>query len=256
MNVFELKMEVLKRALIGSLNEEQKEMFVSDKLSDDEIIKLSTEQIPENRLYGKDWPTNAETMIGYSRLSNLQDCLLDVIKNNIEGDVIETGVWKGGSCILMKRIINETKSDKLVFVADSFEGLPKPNSDKYPKDFGDYHHTIDVLKISLDDVKNNFIKYNSLDNNVVFLKGWFKDTLPTLDENQKFSIIRLDGDMYESTMDALKNLYSKLTPGGYVIIDDFCLKPCVEATNDFRKMNDINEPIKTIDFTGVFWQKK
>lgn len=249
-------MEVLKRALVGSLKESQKESFLSGVLSEDELLILSKEPISENRLYGKDWPTDAETMIGYERLSNLQNCVLDVIKNNIEGDFIETGVWKGGACILMKRIIDEQKINKKVFVADSFDGLPKPNVEKYPKDFGDYHHTIDVLKISLEEVKKNFEKYNSLDENVIFLKGWFKDTLPTLDENQKFSIIRLDGDMYESTMDALQNLYSKLMSGGYVIIDDFCLKSCVEATNDFRRMNNINEPINTVDFTGVFWQKK
>lgn len=255
MNINNLKFEVLKRALIGSLDEVKKQSFLSNSLLESEILTLSKEPISDNRFYGKDWPSNAETMIGYERLSNLQNCIIDVIKNNIEGDFIETGVWRGGACILAKIIIDEYKSDKKVFVADSFEGLPKPNVEKYPKDFGDCHHTFEALKISLEEVKNNFKKYNSLDENVIFLKGWFKNTLPSLDKNQKFSIIRLDGDMYESTMDSFENLYSKLMPGGYVIIDDFCLKPCVEATHDFRKINNITEPIQTIDFTGVFWQK-
>ncbi len=247
--------EVLKRVIIGSISEEHKLKFLSNSLSEAEIDNISNSAIQDDRAYGKDWPTNAETMIGYQRLTNLEKCLVDVINNNIDGDVIETGVWKGGACILMKWIINEMKSEKKVFVADSFDGLPAPDVIKYPKDAGDIHHTINVLKVSIDDVKNNFKKYNLLDDNVLFLKGWFKDTLPNIDINQKFSIIRLDGDMYESTMDSLTNLYPKLVSGGYVIIDDFCLKPCVDATMDFRKINNINEPILTVDFTGVYWKK-
>jgi O-methyltransferase len=249
------QIEILKRCLIGSLSLEDKENFLSNKIIDSELDFLLKKPIPNERLYGKDWPKDAETMIGYERLTNLENCIIDVVENNIEGDVIETGVWKGGACILMKYIIKNLSSNKKVFVADSFEGLPVPNSELYPKDFGDMHHKFDELKISLDKVKNNFKKYKLLDDDVIFLQGWFKDTLPLIKESQKFSLIRLDGDMYESTMDSLNNLYPKLSSGGYVIIDDFCLQPCVDATMDFRSKNNINNPILTVDFTGVYWKK-
>jgi O-methyltransferase len=247
--------EILKRCLIGSLPFEYKEKFLSNKILQNELDSLLNNEIPNEKLYGKDWPKDAETMIGYERLTNLENCMIDVIKNNIEGDVIETGVWKGGACILMKYIIKKLNSNKKVFVADSFEGLPMPNPELYPKDTGDIHHEFNELKISLDEVKNNFKKYNILDDDVIFLKGWFKNTLPLIKEDQKFSLIRLDGDMYESTMDSLNNLYHKLSDGGYIIIDDFCLRPCVEATMDFRSKNNINNPILTVDFTGVYWKK-
>ena len=155
----------------------------------------------------------------------------------------------------MKYLLNERKSNKKVYVCDSFEGLPKPDVEKYPKDKGDNHHEIPDLSVSDDEVKANFKKYELLDDKVIFLKGWFKDTLPNIDSNHKFSLIRLDGDMYESTMDSLTNLYDKLTPGGYIVIDDFCLGPCVDAVMKFREDHGIKKDIIKIDYTGVFWKK-
>lgn len=205
---------------------------------------------------GRGWPSNAETMIGIKRLDNIEFCINQILKNNIPGDFIETGVWRGGATIFMKAMlkINEV-DDRIVWVADSFEGLPKPDETKYPADKGDKHHTINELQIGLEQVKHNFSKYSLLDDNVRFLKGWFKDTLPVAPVIN-LALLRIDGDMYESTMDALKNLYPKLSIGGYVIIDDFLNESCVKAVEDYRKMHEITEPIIEIDWTGVFWQKK
>lgn len=248
--------EFIKRALIGSLPDSIRNKIFTKHISDDIVSEYENYPIPEVRLTGKDWPDNAETMIGYERLTNLEKCLFECIENKIDGDFIETGVWKGGACIFAKYIINLNNSNKKVFVADSFEGLPAPNNELYPQDKTSNHHLIDVLKVSLEDVMYNFKKYDLLDDGVIFLKGWFKDTLINIKQEQKFCIIRLDGDMYESTMDALENLYPKLTKGGYIIIDDFCLNPCVEATNDFRKKYGITTPILHADFTGVYWKKE
>ena len=110
--------------------------------------------------------------------------------------------------------------DRLVWVADSFKGLPVPNPEKYPADTGDRLHEFKELAVPLDQVKSNFAKYGLLDNQVRFLKGWFRDTLPNAPVEQ-LAIIRLDGDMYESTMEALVHLYPKLSRGGYSIVDDY-----------------------------------
>ena len=191
------------------------------------------------------------TMIGYDRLTNLEKLIDAIIMNNIEGDVIETGIWRGGACIFMEKLLQGT--NKKVFVADSFEGLPKPNEERYPIDKGDRHHAIEFLSVTLETVKQNFLKYTTLDN-VIFLQGWFKDTLPLL--KNKFSIIRLDGDMYESTMDALTYLYPLLTIGGYCIIDDYgCVFNCPFAVDDYRVANNITEPIIKIDNCGIYWKK-
>jgi hypothetical protein len=145
--------------------------------------------------------------------------------------------------------------DKMVWCADSFEGLPAPDPEKYEADKNDRFYTFDELRISLDIVKENFKKYDLLDDQVKFLKGWFKDTLPTA-PIKKLSILRLDGDMYESTMDALTNLYPKLSSGGYIIIDDWgSVEGCQLAVKDYRKSNNINEEIIPIDNDGIFWKK-
>jgi O-methyltransferase len=91
---------------------------------------------------------------------------------------------------------------------------------------------------------------------VVFLKGWFRDTLPTA-PIEKVSILRLDGDLYESTMDSLVSLYPKVSSGGYVIVDDYgSTPPSAKAVTDYRTKHGIDEPIVKIDWTGVYWRKK
>ncbi len=151
---------------------------------------------------GYDWPPTAHTMIGLKGLDNLQRCVEEVLNNNIPGDFIETGVWRGGASIFMRAILKAYEvRDRYVWLADSFQGLPPSNPDKYPCDKGDRHHTYKYLAVSLEEVKANFERYELLDNQIRLLKGWFKDTLPKAPIKQ-LAILRLDGDMYESTMNA------------------------------------------------------
>ena len=211
----------------------------------------------EMRTEGRDWPTIADTMIGLKRLDNLQFCVEDLLANNVPGDLIETGVWRGGASIFMRAILEaHGVKDKLVWVADSFQGLPPPNSDKYPADTGDMHHTVNFLAASLEEVKRNFSRYGLLDGQVHFLQGWFRDTLSTI-SNQQWAVVRVDGDMYESTMDALVNLYPNLSTGGYIIIDDYGAIPaCHQAVHDYRDAHGIREEIRPIDWTGVYWKRE
>jgi len=211
----------------------------------------------QKRTNGLDWPSVAHTMIGVKRLQNIQTVIEILIKDRIPGDFIEAGVWRGGATIFMRAILKSYNiTNRLVYVADSFEGLPEPNSKLYPADLNDPHHTFHHLNISLDEVKENFKKYGLLDNQVKFLKGWFKDTLPSAPIKQ-LSLLRLDGDMYESTMDGLDALYHKLVSGGFIIFDDAsCLPACKTAVLDFRKKYNINNPMyHTDDNIGVFWRK-
>lgn len=208
------------------------------------------------RIEGRDWPDYAHTMIGIKRLDNLQFCVEDVLARAIPGDLIETGVWRGGATIFMRAILKAYDvKDRFVWVADSFEGLPIPNPEKYPVDAGDPHHTFKELAISIDQVKSNFARYNLLDDQVRFLKGWFRDTLVEA-PIEKLSVLRLDGDMYESTMDALIHLYPKVSSGGFVIVDDYgAISSCRQAVEDYRATHNITEEIIPIDWTGVYWQR-
>jgi len=205
---------------------------------------------------GRDWPSSAHTMIGRLRLHNLRQLTEKVLIDRIPGDFIETGVWRGGACIMLRAILAAYDvRDRRVFVADSFEGLPKPDAEKYPADAGDTHHTHQELAISMEEVRQNFGRYGLLDDLVVFLKGWFKDTLPVAPID-RLAILRLDGDMYESTMDALGNLYPKLSPGGFCIVDDGNIQNCVRAISDYRRTHGIDEPMVDIDGFGFFWRRR
>jgi hypothetical protein len=214
------------------------------------------EKLLEDKFEGKSWPENGETMIGYKRLTNIEFCIIDILNNNIDGDFIETGVWRGGACIFMNAILKYNNiNNKKVWVADSFQGLPEPNSTLYPEDNGDIFHTFKELNVSIDEVKKNFEKYNVLNDNVFFLEGWFKDSIK-IAPIEKLSILRLDGDMYESTIDVLFYLYPKLSIGGYCIIDDWSISSCKKAIIDYRMVFNIEEEIQIIDWTGVFWKKE
>jgi O-methyltransferase len=211
----------------------------------------------ERRAKGLDWPPFAHTMIGLARLNNIQYCTEDILMRKIPGDLIETGVWRGGATIFMRAILKAYNvNDRNVWVADSFEGLPIPDAEKYPQDKGDLHHTREQLAVSIETVKSNFQKYDLLDRQVRFLKGWFKDTLPTADI-KTLALIRLDGDMYQSTMDAMENLYPKLSIGGYVIVDDWgSVAGCRQAIEDYRLMRGIVEVITPIDEKAVYWKRE
>jgi len=209
----------------------------------------------KKRIEGHVWPGYADTMIGLKRLDNLQFCIETTINDGIEGDLIETGVWRGGATIFMRAVLAAYGiEDRKVFVADSFEGLPKPDAEKHPADKDDTHHIHNFLAISQEQVENNFKKYDLLDDQVIFLKGWFKDTLPTAPIT-KLSILRLDGDMYSSTMDALNSLYPKLSNGGFCIIDDYALSGCKKAVDDYREEHEITAELKQIDWSGFYWRK-
>jgi O-methyltransferase len=266
-SVRDLYLDLLKRSLTNWIHGHEEFILVEPtpirKILAKQVYPKGTSLVKvqrfdeQKRMVGQDWPTPllAHTMIGMKRLDNLQMCIEQVIADNVPGDFIETGVWKGGSTIFMRGALKAfDDATRRVWVADSFQGLPPPNTSLYPDDAGDIHFTIDSLKISLEQVKENFAAYGLLDDRVVFLKGWFSETLPSAPIDQ-LSVLRLDGDMYESTMDALNNLYSKLTVGGYIIIDDYCIQSCMKAVADFRRRMSIFEPIVDIDGTGVFWRR-
>jgi O-methyltransferase len=211
---------------------------------------------PADRAEGRDWPALAHTMVGTARLDNVQACVEDILRDRVPGDLVETGVWRGGVAIFMRAILAcHGDTGRLVWVADSFAGLPRPDDHSYPADRGYDLSGIASLAVPLDEVRDNFRKYGLLDDQVEFLAGWFKDTLPAA-PIERIAVLRLDGDLYESTILALEHLYPKLSPGGYVIVDDYVNSPpCQQAVNDYRAAHDIVEEIVQIDWSGVYWRK-
>lgn len=210
----------------------------------------------QSRVNGEDWPAVAHTMVGLKRLDYLQDCVETIIADKVPGDLIETGVWRGGACIFARGILRAYGvTDRTVWLADSFEGMPVTDDSSYPGDSElALHKFNDQLAIPLDQVKANFDCYGLLDDQVAFLPGWFRDTLPNAPIT-RLALLRLDGDLYESTMDALVNLYPKLSPGGFVIVDDYAIPACRAATLEYREKHGITDTLITIDHTSVYWRR-
>lgn len=255
-DLIDLKLQFLKRILTDTVyDDEIYQNFITSMVFPEESVMndVLLKNVEFDKMEGLIHPRNAHTMIGLKRLDNVH-MLLDRIKgSNIEGDLIETGVWRGGCCIFMAWYLKLHGMKKKIFVADSFEGLPMPNTEKYPQDHGDQHYQNKFLSVSLEEVMGNFELYDVMSDNIVFLKGWFENTLKDNDEIKKLALLRFDGDMYGSTMDVLNNLHHKVVEGGYVIIDDYCLPNCVKAVTDFRNQNQIQNEINVVDQCGVYW---
>ena len=198
---------------------------------------------------------HAFTMIGRKRLDNLSECVATVLNDGIPGDLVECGVWRGGATILMRAMLFERGIlDRTVWVADSFAGLPPPDPET-DDGFDLSAEKAPVLVVSQPEVEANFAAFGLLDRQVRFLKGWFADTLPTA-PIERIAVLRLDGDLYSSTMDALEALYTRVVPGGFIIVDDYLMiAQCARAVDEFRARNNIVEPLQPIDIGGVFWRR-
>jgi O-methyltransferase len=198
----------------------------------------------------------SHTMIGQALLDNIHQCLDTIIADKVPGDLIETGVWKGGATVFMRGyLMAHGIKKRRVWVADSFAGVPKAGcaQDRLVMDYS--ADACPYLVVSREAVEDLFARYDLLDDKVKFLKGWFKDTLPTA-PIKKLALLRLDGDLYESIMDGLNNLYHKVSPGGFVIVDDyFTVAACKVAVDEFRARHAILEPLENINHAAVFWRK-
>lgn len=243
----ELYLELMKRALANWLYRDASTLTLGRDPRD--------ERQPWRRDPFSEWRQPAHTMAGLKRLDNVQTCFEQVLRDDVPGDLIETGVWRGGVPIFMRAMLAAYGvTDRLVWLADSFRGLPPPAPGLYPEDEGDMLHAIDELRVSRAQVQSHFDRYGLLDDRVRFLEGWFRDTLPHA-PIERLAILRLDGDMYESTMDALTHLYPKLSEGGFLIVDDYGAIPsCRRAVHDYREAHGITEEIVPIDWTGVYWR--
>lgn len=194
---------------------------------------------------------DAETMLGTRQLDQMQRCIQDVLKRNVPGDLLEAGVWRGGMTIFMRAALKAFQStDRKVWAVDSFSGLPPIDGQKetFAWERGN-------MAVSLEEVQANFARYGLLDDQVCFLRGYFCDTLPD-PRIRKLAVLRVDADLYSSTMDVLHALYSTLSVGGYAVFDDYRNLPdCRRAIDEFRKEKGISDEIHSIDERAIYWQR-
>lgn len=261
----DLYLDLLKKALMATLYEEGRwtvlgtgktwfRRMIATALRKRSVLLISSREFdPKRRANGNDWPIIGFTMVGDKRLDNIRHCIETVIADKVDGDFVECGVWRGGASIYAKAVLNLKGSDKKVWLADSFEGMPKlvMAEDKADADFSDH----DYLAVSEETVLGNFKKFGVLDDKVRTIKGWFSESLPGA-AVEKISILRLDGDHYSSTMDCLNALYGKISDGGFVIVDDYnAFVGCKKAITEFRQTHNIVAPLLEIDPSAVYWRK-
>ena len=199
----------------------------------------------------------AHTMIGLSGLDNLERCASRVFADGVPGDFLEAGACHGGASIFLRALqVAYGEEGRATWVADSFAGVPAPDHAV------DREHELDLteerhpwMAAGLEAVRDNFATYDLLSDNVRFLPGLFADTLPSAPV-ERLAILRLDGDLYASTRDTLTALYDRVSPGGFVIVDDYgCLAPCRQAVDEFIEERGLEVELHTVDWTRVCWRK-
>lgn len=217
------------------------------------------EDLIAHKADGRVWrgePTRfSHTMIGLRRLQNLEWCAEQIFEDGIEGDFLEAGVCQGGAAIFLRALqVAHGQEQRRTWVADSFQGLPKPSS-KFDEGYDLNEEVQPWLAASLKAVQDNFRSYDLLSDQVRFLPGWFADSLPEAPV-ESLSILRIDADLYSSTLQVLEPLYDKVVPGGFIIIDDYHVFPnCRRAVDEFRAERKVADPLVRIDWTAVFWRK-
>lgn len=210
------------------------------------------------RYIGRDWPLYGLTMVGVQRLDNIRTLIEEVISERIPGDFVECGVWRGGASLYAAAVFDSLEGGfprgRHVHLVDSFAGLPKSSTSRDQSVW----QKMEFISVSLETVKTNFKRFNLLNQNLHFHRGYFQQSLPAWRKNDfsPIAILRMDGDMYESTMDILYNLWNHISYGGYIIIDDFNSVPeAKEAVNEFLRHHSLGPELIEIDLDGVYFQK-
>jgi O-methyltransferase len=223
-----------------------------------ELVRFFAPRPQIDRFEDSHWYDNVAgapfTMVSPERLRNVKEAAETVIAEKLPGDFVEAGVWRGGLCIMMKAVLAAAGEQRRVFVCDSFQGLPEITEGV---DAPLKLHDRPMLAVSVDQVRANFDLFGLLDENVVFVEGWFADTMPKLrEEIGEIAILRLDGDYYTSTRDVLDRLYDKVVPGGFIIVDDYgCYQQARDAIHDFWAERSLAPELIQIDSSGYYWRK-
>eukprot|EP00802_Teleaulax_amphioxeia_P006405 Tamp_06409.p1 GENE.Tamp_06409~~Tamp_06409.p1 ORF type:complete len:492 (+),score=79.04 Tamp_06409:1203-2678(+) len=202
----------------------------------------------------------ARSMVGLQGLSDLQTFVEVILGQEVEGDLVETGVWQGGSCILMAAVLRANNDRKRkVWVMDSFEGCPEPDAESFPQDANDKHHTFKNLQVSVHKVTSNFADFGLESDQIELVRGWFHDSVfsDRVQAIEKLALLRLDGDLYQSTIEVLRGLYYKVAVGGFVVVDDWRLDgmQARSAVIDFHRECEIQETIH-VGQDGLAWWRK
>ena len=256
-------LEVVKRALTHTLYRPMDVRFndggyvADEKLRESVVAELSKKDFDwvTVRAEGRDWPRFAQTMVGLQRLENVEQCVKQVIADEIPGDLIETGVWRGGVAIFMRAILEAYgERDRIVYAADSFEGLPPPDATAFPADAG-----ANCTPPACSPSRATKSRATSI-STVCSTIRCGSSKVGSATHSPPFATER--GRWCGSTATCTsrrwtrsRNLYPGLAVGGYLIVDDYEYEPCKKAVEEYRAANGITDPVTPIDWLGAFWRR-
>ena len=204
-------------------------------------------------IYAKVGPRNSKyTLTSMENCYSLYKAIQYIAQGNFLGDIVECGVWRGGSAMLAAlTLIENNQTHRKIYLYDTYEGMAKP-TDKDIDVHGTPYRLIwekekDLLTVSLEEVKKNMSSTGYPEENIVFVKGKVEDTIPNIIPNQ-IALLRLDTDLYESTYHELVHLYPKVTQQGVVIIDDYgYFQGAKEATDKYFNQESTKVMFHRID---------
>jgi O-methyltransferase len=199
----------------------------------------------------------SHSMVGLARLDNVERAAERVFADGVAGDFVEAGAGQGGVAILLRALqVAHGQAARRTWVADSFAGGPRAEA---PADTdAGFDFTADHspwLVWGLSEVRDHFRRYDLLDEGVRFLAGWVSETLATA-PIVAIAVLHVDVDAYESTRAVLHHLYDRVSPGGFVIVDEYyAWPPCRQAVDEFRRDRGIVEPLQQVDWSACCWRR-
>jgi len=199
----------------------------------------------ELRRFGNDWPPSGFTMTGTVRLDNFRAAVLEAVRNEIPGAIVELGVWRGGSMILADAVLKEVNESRELYLFDAYETIKG------------YGSGATFLEVSEELVRSHFDQLDLGGPHVHFVKGLFMDTVPAWKEkNIQIAVLRVDGNFYDSYQDAMYYFYEKVPIGGVVIFDDVMSHPAVARFwEDFKAEQGLSEELVRIDNHSAWFRK-
>lgn len=205
------------------------------------------------------------THVNYQRLKFLWDTAEAFAKRRVRGSFVEAGVWRGGCAGILAYLVKKYGYRQRLYFFDSFAGLPLPTT----YDGDDANHLVKgargnglrssgTLAADASWISTLLSEQLGIDpRRVAIIRGWFEDTMPAWSKKiDDILILRLDGDWYASTRVTLQNLYDRVVPGGYVIIDDYYFwDGCKIAVDEFIERRRLRVGLRRQDTSGAYFVK-
>lgn len=215
------------------------------------------------------WNVCTHALQNYASLSNAYDLAAYIENRKLPGAIVECGVWRGGCAAVMAKVADTAKSNRKIWLFDSFEGMPSATKEDIGQDAkwlscGVMSEDLTDLTpvgtniASVEEVKELlFNRLHLKEENVVIVKGWFQNTLPAYrDRIGDIALLRIDGDWYQSTKACLETLYDNVVNNGYIIVDDYGFFPgCKKAVDEFLQERQVTVQIIKVDYSRIYFQK-